>query len=39
MADFPVNFVKQFVFCFFWCLIPFRELQKHITETKNSTSD
>ena len=36
MADFPVNFVKQFVSCF---LIPFRELQKHITETKNSTSD
>jgi len=19
-ADFPVNFIKQFVFCFFWCL-------------------
>jgi len=20
LVDFPVNFIKQFVFCFFWCL-------------------
>ena len=20
LADFPVNFVNKFVFCFFWCL-------------------
>ena len=19
-ADFPINFIKQFIFCFFWCL-------------------
>jgi len=20
LADFPVNFIKKFVYCFFWCL-------------------